>query len=285
MQFTIRHSTLYRYTLPVRLAPQQLRFHPRGDCAQRVINYDLAIAPTPTGRTDLLDMEGNQVTEADFEGLTDYLEIVVNMQVETLAKDSDTLMLSPEAGSLPPDYGPETSYVSRYLERNETSEMINAFAAEHNLAANGNTLAFLDALTHQLHRDYDHIIRTEGEPQNPVHTLQNQSGACRDLTVLFIDCCRAVGIAARFASGYQKGDLMKDRRFLHAWPEVYLPGAGWRGYDPTHGVITTDSHVTIAAAASPADTMPVTGGFYFTGTEITSTLDFTIDIEATDNSG
>jgi transglutaminase-like putative cysteine protease len=95
--------------------------------------------------------------------------------------------------------------------------------------------------------------------------------------VLFVDCCRAQGIPARFVSGYQKGDGRRARRYLHAWPEVYLPGAGWRAYDPTHGEIITDTHVAIAAAAHPRDTMPVSGGFY--ADQVTSTLDFELEIK------
>jgi transglutaminase-like putative cysteine protease len=110
-----------------------------------------------------------------------------------------------------------------------------------------------------------------------VQTLQSRSGACRDLTVLFVDCCRAEGIPARFASGYQRGDVTRERRYLHAWPEVYLAGAGWRGFDPTHGEAIADTHVTIAAAAHPRDTMPLTGSFR--GNQATSELDFKLEID------
>ena len=75
--------------------------------------------------------------------------------------------------------------------------------------------------------------------------------------MLFVDCCRAEGIAARFASGYQRRSLRNERRHLHAWPEVYLPGAGWRGFNPTHGEAVADYHVTIAAAAIRAARAPV----------------------------
>jgi len=111
-------------------------------------------------------------------------------------------------------------------------------------------------------------------------TLQSRRGACRDLSVLFVYCCRSLGIPARFASGYQKGDGRHTQRYLHAWPEVYLPGAVWHAYDPTHGEKITDTHVTIAAAAHPRDTMPVTGGFY--GDEVTSTLDFELEIQVSE---
>ena len=138
-------------------------------------------------------------------------------------------------------------------------------------------MGFLDRLNHELFSGFSHIHRETGAPQSPAATLQSRNGACRDLTVLFVDCCRAEGIAARFASGYQKGDLQSERRHLHAWPEVYLPGAGWRGFDPTHGTAIADAHVTIAAAAHARDTMPVRGSFR--GDGVDSTLDYTVEIE------
>ena len=107
-------------------------------------------------------------------------------------------------------------------------------------------------------------------------------GACRDLAVLFVDCCRAEGIAARFVSGYQKGNLLSERRDLHAWPEVYLPGAGWRGFDPPppHGEAVSDVHVTMAAAAHSRDTMPVSG--VFSGDGANSTLEYTVEIQVSE---
>jgi len=100
------------------------------------------------------------------------------------------------------------------------------------------------------------------------------------LAVLFVDCCRAEGIAARFVSGYQKGNLQSERRDLHTWPEVYLPGAGWRGFDPTHGEAVADAHVTIAAAAHSRDTMPVSGVFSCNGAN--SSLEYTVEIQVSE---
>ena len=89
--------------------------------------------------------------------------------------------------------------------------------------------------------------------------------------------CRSLGIAARFDSGYQaQADTPDGRRHLHAWPEVFLPGLGWRGFDPTHGIAVTDGHVALCAAPDQADTMPVEGGFY--GEGITATLDYRVEI-------
>lgn len=281
MHFTIRHHTHYRYSCPVQLSPQRLRLHPRDDGAQRIIDHQLNITPSPLGRNDYLDLEGNRVTQVWFEEQTDQLDIMVTMQVETLRRNAFDFILTPEAAVLPIDHAHDIICARAYLERIEPDDAVTAFAAELSLAANRDTLSFLDRLNRQLFADFTQTHRHTGGPQSPAFTLQTRRGACRDLAVLFVDCCRAEGIAARFASGYQKGHLQSERRHLHAWPEVYLPGAGWRAFDPTHGEAVADTHVTIAAAAHSRDTMPVTGSF--SGEGATSKLDYSLKIQVSEN--
>ena len=281
MRFKIRHHTNYRYSRPVRFNPQQLRFHPRDDGSQRVIDHQLNITPTPLGRNDHLDLEGNRVTQIWFEEETDHFDIEVTMQVETLRSNAFDYILTPEAAVLPIQHEHDDNCARAYLERITPDDSVTVFAAELSLAVNRDTVSFLNRLNRQLFAEFSHMHRETGVPQSPAFTLQSRSGACRDLAVLFVDCCRAEGIAARFASGYQKGNLQSERRHLHAWPEVYLPGGGWRGFDPTHGEAVADTHVTVAAAAHPRDTMPVTGSFF--GEGATSKLDFTLDIQVSED--
>jgi len=280
MHFTIRHHTQYRYSQPVRLSPHRLRFCPREDGAQRVIDYQLEISPPPQGRNEHIDLEGNRVTQVWFDTDTDHLSIDLTMQVETLRTNPLNFILNPEAASLPIDHAHDIICARAYLERIEADDAVTAFAAELSLATDRDTLRFVEQLTRALFADFKHIHRETGTPQSPATTLQTRQGACRDLTVLFVDCCRAEGLAARFASGYQKGNLQSERRHLHAWPEVYLPGAGWRGFDPTHGEAIADTHITVAAAAHPRDTMPVSG--IFTGQGASSTLHYDLRIALAD---
>jgi transglutaminase-like putative cysteine protease len=281
MHFTIRHHTHYRYSHPVRLGLQRLRFHPRDDGAQRVIDHQLNITPTPLGRNEHLDLEGNRVTQVWFEDETDHFDIEVTMQVETLRHNAFDFILAREAAVLPIDHEHDDLCARAYLERIEPDDAVTAFAAELSLAAKRETLGFLDRLNRQLFAEFTQTHRDRGAPQSPAFTLQSRRGACRDLAVLFVDCSRAEGIAARFASGYQKGNLRSERRHLHAWPEVYLPGAGWRGFDPTHGEAVADTHVTIAAAAHSRDTLPVSG--IFSGEGASSTLDYTVEIQVSED--
>jgi transglutaminase-like putative cysteine protease len=261
MRFNIRHDTHYSYSRPVRLGPQRLRLHPRDDGSQRVMDHQLRVTPAPQGRNDHLDLEGNRVTQVWFEGETDRFDIELITEVETLRSNAFDYILSPEAQIMPVEYGHGLAFARAYLERIDPDDVVTTFAADLGRVAGRDTLVFLNELNRRLFVDYRHMHRDTGEPKSPGFTLRSRRGACRDLAVLFVDCCRAEGIAARFASGYQKGDRQKQRRDLHAWPEVYLPGAGWRGFDPTHGEAVADAHVTIAAAAHPGNTMPVSGGF------------------------
>ena len=98
--------------------------------------------------------------------------------------------------------------------------------------------------------------------------------------MLFIDCCRVVGLAARFVSGYQEGDPETIKREMHAWPEVYLPFAGWRGFDPTHGLAVRDTHIALASAPGPTGAAPISGTFR--GSEASATLTHEIDIARID---
>lgn len=282
MHFIIRHHTRYEYSQPVNLTPQQLRFLPRTDGSQQLISYQLTVTPEPTGRNEHIDLEGNRITQLWFTQETDYLDIEQVMQVETLRRDAYDFILSPEATALPLDYGKATLLAQAYLEPIEADKTVTAFTQELMQAAGYDTLTFLNKLNTHIFTHYKHIRRETGKPQSPALTLQSQRGACRDLTVLFIDCCRIAGIAARFVSGYHKGNLARLRRDLHAWPEVYLPGAGWRGFDPTQGITLADTHVTIAAAAQPYNTMPVSGGFR-SAKRVTSKLSYTVNIQVTEN--
>ncbi len=164
-----------------------------------------------------------------------------------------------------------------YLPPGDQDETVSAFAAGLASESGWEALAFLERLNRTLFTRTNRHIRAGGAAQAPAHTLASGSGACRDLTVLFMSACRSLGIAARFVSGYQAhADTPDGRRHLHAWAEVFLPGLGWQGFDPMHGLPVTDGHVALCAAPDQAATMPVEGGFY--GDGVTSTLDYEVRI-------
>jgi transglutaminase-like putative cysteine protease len=241
------------------------------------MHFDIRIEPQPSALSQCLDLEGNTVTHAWFDLKTERLRVTGRSEVETLRTDAFDYLLDPSARRLPPRYasGLET-LLALYRLRAGSDDHIGKFAQEIADEASGYTLGFLDGLNRRLHETCSHIIRETGWPQAPEFTLQERRGSCRDLAVLFIDACRAIGVVARFVSGYRRYSMDPAKRYMHAWPEVFLPGGGWRGYDPTHGDPVADHHVAGAASHEPAGAAPIQGAFF--GESVTSTMGVQVQI-------
>jgi transglutaminase-like putative cysteine protease len=279
MLFEVTHVTTYSYSQPVFLEPHTLRFHPRSDGQQRVNQFKLSVEPQPDAMTECLDCEGNVVTEVWFGNLTKAFEVTVDFNVETLRRDPFDYLLPPTAEKLPIQYPVETiPSLVPYLERVSTDDSVAKFARFVTQEARGDTLPFLFALTQQIHEVCRTVTRDEGDPFSPTVTLANREGSCRDLTVLFMEACRIQGIASRFVSGYQEGVSGLSERELHAWAEVYVPGGGWRAYDPTLGLAVSDRHIAVAASRISQGAAPITGSFR--GTDIKTQMNSHINLNA-----
>ncbi len=277
MRFAVRHETLYRYSVPVVLAPHVLRLTPRAK--SQVATRSLVVSPEPIALREETDAYGNLVARVTFsDRATGELRIESRFELETSPpqpafEPSERLpWAQPLADDLmayrPGDAGIDPAVI--------------AFARAAAAEVGQQPVAFLDHLCRTIHARADKQIRTSGDAQAAAETLASWQGACRDFTVLFLAAARSMGMPARFCSGYQSAaDTPDGRRYLHAWPEVFLPGVGWRGWDPTHGVAAGEGHVALCAAPDQADTMPVVGGFYFAGSSVTSTLDFDLRITTT----
>lgn len=278
MLFRIRHRTSYRFSRDVFLEPHVVRLRPRCDPFQKLLDHSMKVLPAPAGRSDGVDAEGNQAAFLWFDGMTRDLAILSESSVETLRPDPfDYFITHPEALGIPVSYGEADSEVlAPYLKKRGTRGVLD-LARDLREKVGQQTLSYLNELTTTLYRDWNVIVREEGDPLDPEETLKCKEVSCRDLTVLFMEACREMGIASRFVSGYQEGDRDQVERFMHAWPEIYLPGAGWRGYDPTHGLVVADRHVALASAADPRSASPTLGTFRGTGT--TSTMEIHLEIE------
>jgi transglutaminase-like putative cysteine protease len=273
MRFSICHETHYRYSSPVTLAAHVLRLTPRADGAHLHWRR-LTVDPMPGISRDTVDRYGNTVTELAFEGLTDHLRIESRFEIETRAAQSPPL---PPLLKLP---WPPGGAPSDYLPPTEEDASVRTFAEGLASQSGWDAAGFLERLNATLFARMDRGIRAGGGAQAPAYTLATGKGACRDLTVLFMAACRSLGVAARFVSGYQAyAETPDGRRHLHAWPEVFLPGLGWRGFDPMHGLSVTDGHVALCAAPEQAETMPVEGGFF--GAGVTSSLTYDVRITVT----
>ncbi|HVZ74078.1 MAG TPA: transglutaminase family protein [Polyangia bacterium] len=267
MRFVVRHETRYGYSVPVVLGPHVLRLTPRPD--HLVLARSLVVRPEPVALHDEIDAFGNSVARAVFApAATSELFIESRFEVDTAAPAPVSPVIPSPAALAPYHAG-------------EIDGGVAAFARAVAAEAGPGTLAFLDHLCRVMHARADKHVRPTGDAQSAAVTLTTWRGACRDFTALFLAAVRSEGFAARFCSGYQAAaDTPDGRSYLHAWPEVYVPDIGWRGWDPTHGIPVTDGHVALAAAPDQADTMPVAGGYVFDGPSVTSTLDFDLRVRA-----
>ncbi|MCB0611803.1 MAG: transglutaminase family protein [Lewinellaceae bacterium] len=259
----IHHRLLYQYDAPVLLGPQRLNLRPRLAQHQRLLDYQLNIHPKPSGLYTELDAEGNPSQWAYFNGPADQLEVVLDMTVDCQPFDPYSFLIYPfDAARLPFAYsGLLEPLLLIYKEQSPPDPSIAGWAAALRSEAGGETVTFLMLLCQRLYEGFAYMLREEGPPHDPADTFHSRRGSCRDLSTLMIAACRSAGLAARFVSGYAWMDQEDVKNELHAWVEVYLPGAGWRGFDPTQGSAITERHIAMAASAYPERAAPVSGGY------------------------
>ena len=237
--------------------------------------------PLFQGSSDFVDLDGNNLTKLWFSQPTEKLSIQTLAKVETSCTNPFAYLLEPWASVLPLDYPSSLlRQLEPYLHSCTNDSTVLELAQDLAIATHNNLLDFLFELNQRIYRDCDYVVRDLGEPLPPGVTWRKRQGSCRDYTVLFMNVCRAAGIAARFVSGYQEGDAQQQSRDLHAWVEVYLPGAGWRGYDPTLGLVVSDRHIPLAASAIPKYAAAVDGAVtpVETGARVTSELQAQISL-------
>lgn len=262
MKITLAHSTIYRYESPVYLQPHLFRLQPRTSTSQRLLSFGLQISPKPAGTSECLDQAGNLAWNAWFDAPTNELSVQSQCAAETLRANPFDYVLPNGSVQLPLRYSePLSTALTSYRIEIEIDESVRRYARAVAARAQNNTISFLMALTLQIHHDHRQVIRSEGAPWPSHLTLSRREGSCRDLAVLFCDVCRVVGIAARFVSGYECVPASGKEADMHAWSEVYLPGIGWRGYDPSRGLAVADRHVAVAAGSHPDLASPVTGWY------------------------
>ena len=279
MRITIRHRTSYAFDAPVYLEPHVIRLRPRADGSVRLVDFALEIDPPPAVRADILDPEGNVVTRAWFEGRWPQLVVQTRAVVDTLLDNPFRFLVSEPDRPLPYAYTPDLCERLALYRRppDAAHPAVREMALAAASASQHDPARFPLVLAERIRAAFVRETRPEGPPLAPEATIASGRGACRDLAVLFVACCRAMGLAARFASGYAHSEEA-DPAELHAWGEVFLRGGGWRGYDPGQGLAVADRHVTVAAAADPLHAAPVTGTFR--GDGVTASLSAAIELEA-----
>ncbi|MDA0207219.1 MAG: transglutaminase family protein [Acidobacteria bacterium] len=278
MKFLVEHGIEYAYSIPVFLEPHTIRLRPRNDPAQREISFQLEITPQPAQLENALDAQGNTVSYAWFNDQISHLSIHTRTEAETLRSNPFGFLLADfRHDRLPLTYDPADLLHPALLYCDHPGDTAIADLTQRALnESGGKTIDFLSALSGIIFKAADVVVRPDGDPASAAETARTMWGACRDLVVLYNECCRSQGIAARFVSGYHEGDPDIAQKHLHAWSEVYIPGGGWRGFDPTHGLAVGAGHVALAASANPAGAAAVAGSFRGTGARAEMNVQLTI---------
>jgi uncharacterized protein (DUF2126 family)/transglutaminase-like putative cysteine protease len=272
IQVAIHHVTRYRYDRPVMLGPQTVRLRPAPHCRTKILAYDLTVAPKTHFLNWQQDPQSNWLAHIMVPEKTDHFTVGVDLTVELNVINPFDFFLEPEAEHFPFAYTPELkAELEPYLRIRDCGSRFDAYVASLPRERK-QTTAFLFDLNARLAREVSYLIRMEPGIQTPDETLTKGSGSCRDSAWLLVQILRHLGLAARFASGYLiqlKPDVKsldgpsgaaQDFTDLHAWCEVYLPGAGWVGLDPTSGLFAGEGHIPLACAANPTQAAPITGG-------------------------
>ncbi|HKN28516.1 MAG TPA: transglutaminase family protein [Roseiarcus sp.] len=268
----VRHATTYRYARPVEFGEHRMMMRPRDGHDQRLVSSELLIEPRPTRLRWLYDAFDNCVALASFSGASTSLKVESRFTVERTADDSPGGEIDPRARFYPFSYLPEElPDISRSVERLYDDPEGDLDRWAHQFATSGGTTQtshLLMTLTYAIKEGFSYERREESGVQPPRVTLDRRRGSCRDFAVLMMEAVRALGIAARFVSGYiyvPRGEDEPPRLgggATHAWCQVYLPGAGWIEFDPTNGLIGGKDLIRVAVGRVPDQAAPLTGTYF-----------------------
>jgi uncharacterized protein (DUF2126 family)/transglutaminase-like putative cysteine protease len=288
----LHHKTHYKYDRLVNLGPQTIRLRPAPHSRTRILSYSLKVRPEKHFINWLQDPQANYAARLVFEQPTREFLVEVDLVAEMAVFNPFDFFLEPQAEKFPFAYDPAldhelapfqrkcwlTPAFTRYLTAirrdllGEVKRRTKKERLEVSEKDKPSTNDFLVAINQRLWKDIKYLVRLEPGVQTPEETLEKGSGSCRDSAWLLCQLLRHCGLAARFVSGYLiqlKADVKaldgpsgaeKDFTDLHAWTEVYLPGGGWIGLDPTSGLFAGEGHIPLACTPDPSSAAPISGG-------------------------
>jgi len=267
----LSHVTEYRYDRPVSLSPQVVRLRPAPHCRTRILSYSQRIEPAGHFINWQQDPFSNYLARLVFPEKTKEFRITVDIVAEMAVYNPFDFFLEPYAEQFPFVYDETLQReLAPYLVKSALTPKFADLLATIDRGEQ-RTIDFLVALNQRLQHEIKYLIRLEPGVQTPEETLTKASGSCRDSGWLLVQALRHLGLAARFVSGYLiqltpdvkalDGPSGTDHDFtdLHAWCEVFLPGAGWIGLDPTSGLLAGEGHIPLACTPEPSSAAPVTG--------------------------
>jgi len=279
---TVRHSTIYRYSQPVSLGEHRMMFRPRESHDLRLIRTQLEIIPHPAHLRWLHDPFDNSVAVATFEGTTSELSFKSTVTLEHFETSLPDYPLEEYARTYPFRYSDEDfPNLVRPLAPHYPAEKVSKWALQFLDPSDvTDTVKVLRAMTHGIRKQFAYTRRVEKGVQTPERTLLTEQGSCRDFAVLMMEGARALGIAARFVSGYiftPNCSGLAGGGATHAWMQAYLPGAGWIDFDPTNNIIGNRNLIRVAVAWAPEHVLPLWGTYEgdagsFLGMDVTVTV-------------
>ena len=264
-RYKILHRTYYNFSAAVRIEPHALRLRPREGHELRIESSTLEITPPATLRWHR-DVEDNSVAIATFDAPANQLVIESEVIIQHYNQAPLDFLVADYATDYPFSYTPEDRVllspymnITEYTARDLLAEWVaNLWQSGERLQ----TYALLQRLNVHIQQTLSYRLREEPGVQTVAETLSRGTGSCRDSAYLFMEAARRLGLASRFVSGYLHAPPSTvNFGATHAWAEVYLPGAGWKGFDPTIGEIVGTNHIAVAVARLPESVPPIAGSF------------------------
>lgn len=275
IRVALHHKTSYHFDRLVTLSPHEVRLRPAPHARTPILSYSLTVIPEQHFINWQQDPYGNYIGRVVFPELTDVLEFTVDLVADMTVINPFDFFLEDYAQHFPFAYPePLKTELGPYLQGKEQDPAVAKWIASARrdiVQKDMMTNDFLVAVNQRLQGDIGYLVRMEPGVQTPAETLKLCSGSCRDSGWLLVHILRGMGLAARFVSGYLiqlKADQASldgpsgtevDFTDLHAWAEVYIPGAGWIGLDPTSGMLAGEGHIPLACTAMPSSAAPVSG--------------------------
>ena len=275
IRVALNHQTHYRFDRPVKLWPHEIRLRPAAHSRTPISGYSLKVSPEKHFINWQQDAFGNWLARLVFPEPAQELRIEVDLVADMTVINPFDFFVEEYAEKFPFDYPPTLrKELGPFLETDPAGPLLSQWLTEVRaevVKPDQRIVDFLWAINAKAQRDVNYIVRMEPGVQTPEQTLELKLGSCRDTSWMLVQALRHMGLAARFASGYliqlvadQKaldGPSGTDRDFtdLHAWTEVYIPGAGWIGLDPTSGLFAGEGHIPLACTAQPSSAAPVIG--------------------------
>ena len=275
IRVALHHKTSYRYDRLINLSPHEVRLRPAAHARTPVLAYSFNVTPEQHFINWQQDPYGNYIARLVFPEKTDTLEFTVDLVVDMTVINPFDFFLEKYAEEFPFAYETTLQFeLTPYLATDPAGPMLAAWIASMEaelLKEKVRTQDFLVNLNRRVQGDIKYLLRMEPGVQTPEETLEKGSGSCRDSAYLLVQILRHIGLAARFVSGYLiqlTADIAAldgpsgptaDFTDLHAWAEVYVPGAGWIGLDPTSGLLAGEGHIPLACTAQTSSAAPVTG--------------------------